>query len=429
MVNRRRFIAAALALPAVLRASGGGSAAPGDAAPLIQRAIDEAERSGRAVMIPAGDNFVSRLTISGDVRLVGAARSSRLIALGPGPMLAIARAESVAIENVAFDGAGKFPGGEAALIETRDVADLRLVDCTIERALGSGLKLERCGGRVERSSFDDLSQSALHSLDATGLTIADNHVDGCGANGFQIWRSTPAYDGAVVRDNRIERIRADPGGDGPYGNAISVFRAGGVSAHGNVIRGAAFSAIRFNSSSDALIANNACFDAGETAIYVEFAYEGAVVSSNIVDGASTGISVTNLNQGGRLAAVSGNVPRNLTRPLPQGGENVGVGIHVEADIEVSGNAVDNAAFAGLTLGYGAGLSDVIATGNILSDCGYGIAASVAPGAGGATISGNRIVRARRGAIVGMEWEKLASPDLVAEAAKYPRLAIFENDVR
>jgi hypothetical protein len=185
MVNRRRFIAAALALPAAWRASGGGSAAAGDAAPLIQRAIDEAERSGRAVMIPAGATLISRLTISGNVRLVGAGRSSRLIALGPGPLLSIGRAESVAIENVAFDGAGKSPGGEAALIEAKDVADLRLVDCALERASGYGLKLERCGGRVERSSFRDLSQSALHSLDAIGLTIADNHVDGCGANGFQ----------------------------------------------------------------------------------------------------------------------------------------------------------------------------------------------------------------------------------------------------
>ena len=67
----------------------------------------------------------------------------------------------------------------------------------------------------------------------------------------------------------------------------------------------------------------------------------------MVDGASTGISATNLDQGGRLATVTGNVLRNLTRPLPQGGENAGVGIHVEADSEVSGNAVDNAAFAGL----------------------------------------------------------------------------------
>ena len=121
--------------------------------------------------------------------------------------------------------------------------------------------------------------------------------------------------------------------------------------------------------------------------------------------------------------------RNLTRPLPQGGENASVGIHVEAVTEVSGNAVDNAAFAGLTLGYGAGLSDVIATGNILSDCGYGIAASVAPGAGGRRSETIASSARRQGAIVGMEWEKLASPDLVAEASKYPRLAIFGNDVR
>jgi hypothetical protein len=87
------------------------------------------------------------------------------------------------------------------------------------------------------------------------------------------------------------------------------------------------------------------------------------------------------------------------------------------------------AFAGLSLGYGVGLSDAIATGNILTDCGYGIAASVAPGAGGATIRDNRIVRARQGAIVGMEWDRVAAPDLVAEAGKYPRLTIVGNDAR
>ena len=149
-----------------------------------------------------------------------------------------------------------------------------------------------------------------------------------------------------------------------------------------------------------MIANNACFDAGETAIIVEFAYRGAVISSNMVDGASTGISVTNFDQGGRLATVTGNVLRSLTRPLPQGGMNAGGGTHVEADTKVSGNVVDNAALAGLMLGYGVGFSDVIATGNILSDYGYGIATSVAPGAGAATIRDNRIVRARQGAIVG-----------------------------
>jgi uncharacterized secreted repeat protein (TIGR03808 family) len=429
MFDRRRLMAAALTLPAVWSVRAALAQTAGDAAPSLQRAIDEAQRSGRPVMVPAGATPVSRLRITGDARLVGAGRASRLVALGPGPMLAIEGAESVSIENIAFDGAARAPGGEAGLIEARDVANLTLLDCAVERAQGCGVRLERCGGRVERSSFRALAQSALMSLDATGLTIADNSIDDCGANGLQIWRSAPGYDGSIVRDNRLRRIRADPGGDGPYGNAVSVFRADGVACRGNVIREAAFSAIRFNSSSDALIANNSCFDVGETAIYVEFAFEGAVVSSNMVDGASIGVSVTNFDRGGRLATVVGNVLRNLVRPLPQGGVNAGVGIHVEAATEVSGNAVDAATFAGLSLGYGVGLSDVVASDNILSDCGFGIAVSVAPGAGAATIRGNRIVRARRGAIVGMEWERVAVPDLMADATRRPLLTISGNEVR
>jgi uncharacterized secreted repeat protein (TIGR03808 family) len=429
MIDRRSLIAGALALPALTRARAAADQAVEDSGPQLQRAIDQAQRGARVVMIPAGVNRVSTLNISGDIRLVGAGGDSRLVALGPGPLLRIEKAERVSVENIAFDGGSRAPGGDAALIEAHDVADLRLNDCVIERALGTGLKAERCGGRIERNWFRAPSQAALHSLDATGLTIADNHIEDCGANGLQVWRAAPGYDGAIVRGNRIERIRADPGGDGPYGNAISVFRAHGVSSTGNVIRQTAFSAIRYNLGSDALIANNNCFDIGETAIYVEFGAEGAVVSSNIVDGASTGVSVTNFDRGGRLATVAGNVMRNLLKPLPQGGEIYGIGIHVEADTIVSGNAIDNASFAGLKLGYGVGLRDVIAVGNAISDCGFGVAVSVAPGAGGATIRDNRIVRARRGAIVGMAWEKVVSADLVAEAAEYPLLAIAGNDVR
>jgi uncharacterized secreted repeat protein (TIGR03808 family) len=274
--------------------------------------------------------------------------------------------------------------------------------------------------------FRALSQSAIRSLDATGISILDNRIEDCGANGMQIWRSAQGYDGAIVRGNRLMRIRADPGGDGPYGNAISVFRAGGVSCSGNVIRQAAFSAIRFNSTVDGLISDNNCADIGETAIYMEFAFRGGVVSSNIVDGASTGISVTNSDYGGRLAAVTGNLLRNCVKPLPQGGDLYGFGVHVETDTLVSGNVVDSASFAGLRLGYGAGLRNVIAADNILTDCGYGIVVSVAPGAGGATIRDNRI-RAAHGSIAGMVQDAVVSTDLVKDAAKYPLLTISGNE--
>jgi uncharacterized secreted repeat protein (TIGR03808 family) len=223
MFDRRSLMVAALSLPAVWRVREARAQSASDAAPLLQRAIDEARLSGRAVMVPAGATPVSRLRITGDARLVGAGRSSRLVALGPGPMLAIEGADSVSIENIAFDGAAHAPGGEAGLLEARDVANLTLLDCAIERAQGYGVRLEHCGGRIERSSFRSLAQSALMSLDATRLTIADNVIDDCGAKGLQIWRSAPGYDGAVVRDNRLRRIRADPSGDGPYGNAIRSF--------------------------------------------------------------------------------------------------------------------------------------------------------------------------------------------------------------
>ncbi|HYC25433.1 MAG TPA: TIGR03808 family TAT-translocated repetitive protein [Roseiarcus sp.] len=429
MIDRRSLVAGALALPALWRTRGAAGEALPDAQPALQRAINEAQRGRGVVTIPPGVSRVSQLKIAGDVRLVGAARASRLLAAGPGPLLTIEKAQSVTIENIAFDGGGRAPGGDAGLIEARDTADLRLSDCAIASALGDGLRTERCGGRIERNVFRALSRAALHSLDSTGLAIVDNHIEDCGANGVELWRSSPGYDGSILRGNRIELIRADPGGDGPYGNAISVFRAGGVSTSGNVIRQTAFSAIRYNLGSDALIADNNCFDIGETAIYVEFGAQGAIVSSNIVDGASTGISVTNFDRGGRLATVSGNVLRNLVKPLPQGGEIYGIGIHVEADTTVTGNALDNANFAGLKLGYGVGLRDVVAVGNAISDCGFGVAVSVAPGAGGATIRDNRIARARRGAIVGMAWEKVVSADLVAEAANYPLLTIAGNDVR
>ena len=46
------------------------------------------------------------------------------------------------------------------------------------------------------------------------------------------------------------------------------------------------------------------------AIYSEFGFEGAVIADNVVDGAGNGISVTNFNEGGRLASVRGNIVRN-----------------------------------------------------------------------------------------------------------------------
>jgi uncharacterized secreted repeat protein (TIGR03808 family) len=431
MIDRRRLLVGALAspaasaLPAMPRSQAQTAV---DSASLLQREIDTAFRLGRVATLPSGIFHVSRLDLPLNARLVGAGRSSRLVALRAGPLISIEKGESITIENLTFDGGSGAPGGERGLIEARDVADLRVGDCTMERVAGHGMRLERCGGRIERSNFRAITESAVFSLDGIGLSIVDNRIEDCGNNGVQIWRASKGDDGAILRGNRFARIRADRGGDGPYGNAISLFRAGGVACAGNVIRACAFSAIRCNASSDVDIQGNNCADLGEVAIYVEFGFEGAVVEGNLVDGAAVGISITNFDQGGRLATCAGNVLRNLDRPRPQGPALSRIGIHAEADTVVSGNAIDHADGAGLLIGYGAYLRNVLAADNLVNDCGFGAAVSVAPGAGSANVTNNVIARARRGAIVGMAWEKIVTADLVHEAASYPQLRILGNQV-
>jgi len=208
-----------------------------------------------------------------------------------------------------------------------------------------------------------------------------------------------------------------------------VFRAGRVICEGNSLRGCAFSAIRYNASANASVTGNNCADLGEVAIFVEFGFEGAVLQGNLVDGASSGISITNFDEGGRLATCTGNLLRNLDRPPPQGPGLSGFGIQAEADTAITGNTVDRADGPGLLIGYGAFQRNVLASANLLSDCQFGITVSVAPGAGNAAITNNLIARARRGAIVGMAWDKVVAADLVAQAASYPQLTISGNQLR
>ncbi len=128
----------------------------------------------------------------------------------------------------------------------------------------------------------------------------------------------------------------------------------------------------------------------ETAIYAEFAFQGAVIADNIVDGAANGILVVNLDEDGRLATVSGNVVRNLKLdgPYIHDGAGFGFGIAVEGDTAVTGNVIENAPKWGMALGWGPYLKSVVASGNVIRNAPVGIAVSVVEGSGTAIISGN-----------------------------------------
>jgi uncharacterized secreted repeat protein (TIGR03808 family) len=79
-----------------------------------------------------------------------------------------------------------------------------------------------------------------------------------------------------------------------------------------------------------------------------------------------------------------------------------------------GNVVEGSPGLGLLLGWGPYLRDVTATGNVVRRADIGIAVSVARGAGRAVVTDNVISETRRGAILGMEWQRIATRDFGRE---------------
>ncbi len=342
------------------------------------------------------------------------------------PLFAGNGAANIDLTGLVIDGAKLKPAEGRALVHVADAADIRIADCTIVNAGRNAISLERCSGAVTGCVIEDAGDGALFAIDSTGLRIAGNVIRRSGNNGIQVWRSAFGDDGTIVIDNRIDQTRADAGGDGPYGNGISVYRAGNVIVRGNRIDRCAFSAVRGNSASNIQIAGNICTRMDEVAIYSEFSFEGAVITGNTVDGATVGISVTNFDVGGRLAVVQGNLIRNL---LPVGNGN-GIGIGIAADSVVSGNVIEVAPTAGIEIGYGPYLRDVIVSDNVMRTVGVGVAVSVVPGSGMALIADNLIAEAKNGAVVGMEWDKRVTGDMTRDGVgKHAHVTLSGNRVR
>jgi uncharacterized secreted repeat protein (TIGR03808 family) len=197
----------------------------------------------------------------------------------------------------------------------------------------------------------------------------------------------------------------------------------------NHISDCAFTAIRANAASDVQISGNQCRRSGETAIYVEFEFEGAVVSGNMIDGAANGISIANFDKGGRLASVTGNVVRNLTLKGPYEHElGFGIGIAAEADTLISGNVIEGAPRWGMQLGWGPYLRNLVVTGNVVRASKIGCVVSVVDGIGTAVITDNVFQDTPEGAVLGFEWDKKVSGELATGAGGYPQLTIERNRV-
>jgi uncharacterized secreted repeat protein (TIGR03808 family) len=243
-----------------------------------------------------------------------------------------------------------------------------------------------------------------------------------------VWRTEPGEDGTIVAANRIERIQARAGGSGENGNGINAFRAGNVLVSGNRITDCAYSAIRGNAATNIQMIGNSCARIGEVALYAEFGFEGALIANNLVDGAASGIAVTNFNEGGRLAVVQGNIIRNLKRREAEPEDKRGEGISVEADAVVSGNVIEGAPTAGITAGWGQYRRDISITGNLVRDTGIGILVSSDPAGGACLIAQNMVSGAKNGAIRAMDHGQAIGPDLASSTSTDPRVSVSGNVV-
>jgi uncharacterized secreted repeat protein (TIGR03808 family) len=352
-----------------------------------------------------------------------------LAAAGAAPLARVAGSAHVRFDNIAFSaGNGGPEGAEAGLLEIEASDHVILADCAFSGGKANGVVIHDAAAEIDACDFLGHALAAIFSLDSRGLTVSGNRVAGCGNGGILVWGSAARRGASTVIGNSISGIGATNGGNGQNGNGINVFRCDDVLIANNRIADCAFTAIRLNSTNNVVVSGNLCRNSGEVAIFSEFAFTGSVISDNIVDGAALGISVTNMDQSGQVATVTGNIVRNIREASTVNPDTKPIGIYAEAETTITGNTIYAVAGTGIRAGHGEFLRNVVIADNSIASVTTGIGVSVADGAGPVSITGNIVATPPDHAIVGMAWETVVTTDLTRDAARYPHVNISGNRV-
>jgi len=437
MVATRRHLLAGLGAigfcaPAIVRAQSGPLLAsdfgvvpdlPEDQTAKLQAALMAAADRGLPLMLPAGEILVTGLDFPG-IAIEGIA--GRTVLTGTGRAF---NADGLTIRNVGFR-AGRTGADMPALLTLDNCPSARIESCSFRDSPQTGLAITSSTVTVSGCAFAGHGDAAIHALDSRGLVISGNRISDCGNAGIRIWRSESGPDGSIVMQNRIETIDWRSGGNGQNGNGINIFRADEVIVADNHIADCAFSAVRLNTTNNTAVTGNVCLDSGEVAIFSEFAFTGSMIANNIVDGAATGISITNLDSGGQLAVCSGNIVRNITPASRVNPDTNPVGIVAEAETAITGNTVQNVpGGVGIAAGFGPFLRNVLISGNVISAASLGIGVSVVEEAGAVHVADNIISGPFDYAAVGLRWTEIAETDLFANVGLYPHVTVADNVVR
>jgi uncharacterized secreted repeat protein (TIGR03808 family) len=403
-----------------------------DQSRLFQLILEKAAASNKPVFLPPGNYQISNINLPKKTVLIGVPGATRITYTGGGHCLMAENSEHVEITGIHFDGSNrKIEEYAEGLISISNCRHLVIENCDIIGSAGNGIYVGRSSGRIERNSISGITgYCAIFGIENNAMQIKSNKIKNCANGGILVHRWTDGEDGTIVTDNHISNIGAAEGGTGQWGNGINVFRANSVQISNNQITDCKFSAIRSNGGSNVQILGNSCLRSGETAIYSEFEFVGALISNNLVDTCARGISIVNYMQGGRLAVCSNNIVRNVTSPISYETEDAtGSGISVEADSTVTGNVIENSPDFGIALGWGPYLRNVIATSNIIRGSDVGIYVSVVEGSKSTVISNNIISDFKRGAIIGYRWANPTTKELAGrKTSGFEHLNVSGNQV-
>lgn len=414
----RRALAQGGVLPFGLRAN-----STEDQTSAFAEACAAAAAVGMPLFLPGGIYALGDVELPGGLSLQGIPGAT-VLQFGPeGGALRISSKAGVTLEGLVLDGNFTSSSLAEGLLRIEDSRDVTITHCSPRNGRANGIAVAGSAVRIENCDIFNCDEAGIFAMDCRGIKAAGNAINGCGNGGILIWRSVNGRDGSIITGNSISAIDARSGGNGQNGNGINVFRADEVIVAGNHIADVQFSAIRLNSTNDTQVTGNTCINCEEVAIFSEFAFSGSIIADNIVDRAAQGISITNFNEGGRLATCTGNIVRNIFPRSEVNPDTVPVGIAAEADTVISGNVVEAVPGVGIAVGWGPYLRDVVVSDNVVRDVEIGIGVSVAEGAGKALISGNLISETRRAMIAGLAWDEMVSDDLVRDAGRFPHVTI------
>jgi uncharacterized secreted repeat protein (TIGR03808 family) len=433
--NRRHILAglAALALVTPARAQAiVPELNPGttdDQSGPLQDALLRASAEGRPLFLPPGTYYAQNLQVPSYLIVQGIPGKTILAAAGAAPVARVVGSAHVRFDSITFtSGNGGPEGAQAGLLEIEASDHVALADCSFSGGKANGVVIHDAAAEIDACDFLGHGLAAIFSLDSRGLTVSGNRVAGCGNGGILVWGSSASRRGSsTVIGNSISGIGATNGGNGQNGNGISVFRCDDVLIANNRIADCAFTAIHLNATNNVVVSGNLCRNSGEVAILSEFAFSGSVIADNVVDGAVRGISVTSMEQSGRVATITGNVVRNIHAASEENRDSRPIGIYAEAETTITGNTVYAVAGTGIRAGDGAFQNNVVIADNVVSAASTGIGVSVVDKAGPVSIA-NNTVTARDHGIVGMAWETVVSDDLTRDAARYPNVSLSGNRV-